>query len=623
MSPAPLPEGNPTGVKAIAHESTVLEAAAAGEPLLHTSTPSASGHSEAYLVLKQQYDALEEENRKLRLEKPPSSLELSTKIDRQNETIAQLRQEGEALSRKELKLNEIIKKLRASTLNLELSLRDYASKDEESSERMLQVDQILKANLVKSMDQFVEKFNALSQSLKSTSAELAAIREQHWEDKYRELQQLYESELLEKKQALKEVADVSLQLEMAKKQRDLDCELKNTLIAELRREVQGKKKENTEEILRLERKIEALRLESEGGVRDSDPATGVEYGEYAKLSENHHSLQQQYLASQENWKLIEANLTAKIDALNGTVAQLKRTKTKLGNDIRTLQATVSRKSDEAEAHAAEVRNLRAAAEDNRLQRQMNDDHLAETEEKLAKVGQIHAAERTALLDKIAKLSEALDRKRDDLRLSQPNLERQGLSPHPGNWPEIRLGDSAITPSVSRHTSQVFAPRNASLTSLDAEPDDDTFDTSSVMAMEASASLHRNGSDSVSAALPLPGMAAGTGNHIQLLTKMSSAVRRLETELVTVREESAQIDAEKEQLQQELVAKLGLAAENESLRTQVEELRLQIAAAEERAQTMLEVIGEKSDRIYELEADVADLKDICRLQVQQMVEKQGA
>ena len=36
--------------------------------------------------------------------------------------------------------------------------------------------------------------------------------------------------------------------------------------------------------------------------------------------------------------------------------------------------------------------------------------------------------------------------------------------------------------------------------------------------------------------------------------------------------------------------------------------------------MLELIGEKSEQVEELKADVVDLKELCKLQVQQLVEQ---
>ena len=93
-------------------------------------------------------------------------------------------------------------------------------------------------------------------------------------------------------------------------------------------------------------------------------------------------------------------------------------------------------------------------------------------------------------------------------------------------------------------------------------------------------------------------------------------------MVTIREESAQLAEEKEQLQQELLTKIKLSNENDSLKEEIANLQLQLAEKDDQAQTMLELIGEKSERVAELEADVEDLRGLCKLQVQQMMEIQG-
>ena len=58
------------------------------------------------------------------------------KLASKDETIEQLRKEGEALSLKELKLNESIKKLKLANQDLEENIRDYSVKSEESSMKL-------------------------------------------------------------------------------------------------------------------------------------------------------------------------------------------------------------------------------------------------------------------------------------------------------------------------------------------------------------------------------------------------------------------------------------------------------------------------------------------------------
>ncbi|RLV88003.1 Protein SGM1 [Meyerozyma sp. JA9] len=602
-------------------------------PSMHTSnfTPATNVHPD-YQTLKQKYDLLVEENRQLKsAPKPQSVKELVAKIDKQNITIEQLRQEGEALSLKELKLNETIKKLRSHNSNLESSLRDYASKDEESSEKMVRVEQILKTYSVKNIDQWVEKYEEMKRNLEETSTALGEIREQHWEDKYKESQQLYENELWEKKQALKEVSDLTIQFDMAKKQRDLDSESKNTIIAELKRELQGKKKEKTEEISRLERKIESLRLQSEGvhhvDSEDASQAKQIDYSEFSKLSENHHNLQQQYLSSQENWKLIESNLAAKIDTLTSSIHSLKKAKTKLSSDLRMVQANLSSKSDELDTALDEAKKMRGTIDDLTFQIQLKDDTIAELEDKLGKIQEIHNEERTSLMQKIAKLNDIIDQRKreaDNSRNMPVNLDlvsRPTMSPRNNSWTEIRVGESCTTPSMSRHASSMFIHQNPSSTSFDVA--DDTFDDTSLGPIEVGeTSNHAPSSASYTGKMPTSSLTMSGGNNIQLINKMSSTIRRLEIELVTIREESAQLAEEKEQLQQELLAKIKLSNENNSLKEEIANLQLQLADMDNQTQTMLEVIGEKSERVSELEADVEDLRDLCKLQVQQMMDIQG-
>ena len=58
------------------------------------------------------------------------------KLASKDETIEQLRKEGEALSLKELKLNESIKSSSLQNQDLEENIRDYSVKSEESSMKL-------------------------------------------------------------------------------------------------------------------------------------------------------------------------------------------------------------------------------------------------------------------------------------------------------------------------------------------------------------------------------------------------------------------------------------------------------------------------------------------------------
>lgn len=541
--------------------------------------------------------------------------ELLAKLDAKEDTIKQLLKEGEALSIKELKLNDTIKSMKATTADLEQSLKELSEKHDNSLIQLNELEQFLTAHKFKSLEHALGDFSAQSAHLQQLQQELDKERAHNWERKYKEQQKMYESELDAKKSALKEVNEVKIQLEMAKSQAALDVGSKQLAIDNLKKQMASMKDEFSQESARLESKLEFYRVETESQLVDKDAIKGkvVEYDEFAKLSDAHHSLQQQYISSQENWKLIELNLLAKVDSLTSTIDNLKRIKLKLSNELKRTQAELSQEKADREQLQTTYDELVKAHSELEFDAKMKLQDLVEANEKFEKFKQIFNKDRQALEAKIKTL---------ELRKPPPLERENGLTIEPPpriqfrstslestpHWGDIRLGELSTTPAISRDFLGVFANNLLStlLHDADSYSGDDSF------------SLHSKSiNHSILNVLP----AAGGSNNIQLITKMSLSIRRLEIEINALKDENAALVADQESAQQEILAKIKETEELHALKDQLEQLQREVDAKAAHEQTLLEVIGEKSEQVEELRADVADLKDLCRQQVQQMIEMQ--
>lgn len=104
---------------------------------------------------------------------------------------------------------------------------------------------------------------------------------------------------------------------------------------------------------------------------------------------------------------------------------------------------------------------------------------------------------------------------------------------------------------------------------------------------------------------------GAGPSVQLVEKLSSAVRRLEGEKVAAKEELARISGQRDEARNEIVALMKEAELGKSARQKTEALEQEVAAINERYQTTLEMLGEKSELVEELKADVQDVKAMYR------------
>jgi hypothetical protein len=111
--------------------------------------------------------------------------------------------------------------------------------------------------------------------------------------------------------------------------------------------------------------------------------------------------------------------------------------------------------------------------------------------------------------------------------------------------------------------------------------------------------------------------AGAGPSVQLVERMSAAVRRLESEKATSKEELARLGAQRDEAREEVVTLMREVEEKKSLDQKVDTLEKDLKAMEQRYETTLEMLGEKTEKVEELEGDVADLKKIYRELVQTM------
>ncbi|KAK6459785.1 TATA element modulatory factor 1 TATA binding-domain-containing protein [Scheffersomyces xylosifermentans] len=604
--------------------------------------------------------------------------ELLAKLEEKDNTIEQLMREGEALSMKELKLNESIKKLKQLNSDLESSLHSYSDKNEETSLKLGELEDFLKTHKFKSVQQLIDSYTDLNHKYSQATLELEKELQQNWQGKYKEQQKLFEEELTARKQASKDLNDTKIQFEMLKRQNQLEVDSKESIINDLKRDITSLKHENQLEISRLENKIELLRLESESTPGTSNHTNGskslgssseiegddpngsfiskqIDYEDYAKLSDNHHMLQQQFLSSQENWKVIESNLLSKVDNLTSSVDTLKKSNQKLSQELKKVNTTLLAKNEELSTLLDQNQSLVKENEEAKFALKVKESDYGELQEKLDKLKHVFNTDRANLDAKMKSLNETITKLhsiREEEIVDSLNSKDSGLNItlgstrevpfranstnsitdtpiayHSQSWQDIRLGESSATP-ISKDYSGIFFNNSNNSESAFTETAEESFDN-----VPEEYSLNNSRYPSIANTVSSgfgPGSITGNfpntttaNSNIQLINKMSSNIRRLEIELNTLREENNQLSLEKESTEQELIESLKNSNELDDLKSQIEQLQANLEEKNAKEQTMLELIGEKSEQVEELRADVFDLKELCKLQVQQMIELQEA
>jgi TATA element modulatory factor len=102
-----------------------------------------------------------------------------------------------------------------------------------------------------------------------------------------------------------------------------------------------------------------------------------------------------------------------------------------------------------------------------------------------------------------------------------------------------------------------------------------------------------------------------GPSVQLVERMSAAIRRLEGEKVAAREELARVSGQRDEARAEMVALMKEVEVGRLASGRIAELENEVIDINSRYQTTLEMLGEKSELVEELRADVEDVKAMYR------------
>lgn len=109
-----------------------------------------------------------------------------------------------------------------------------------------------------------------------------------------------------------------------------------------------------------------------------------------------------------------------------------------------------------------------------------------------------------------------------------------------------------------------------------------------------------------------------GPSVQLVERMSAAIRRLEAEKVAAKEELARMCSQRDEARTDMVGLMKDLEEAKAAASKVPQLQEAVSDLDSRYQTTLEMLGEKSELVEELQADVQDVKTMYRELVERTV-----
>jgi chromosome segregation ATPase len=581
------------------------------------------------------------------------------KVAAKDEQIALLMQEGEKLSKNELRHLQTIKKLRAkatedeksaaelrkrldrierSEADLKQKVRRAEAAERQANEKIKQIAIIEKQvdEMEEDRERAAELIRTLTTQLKTTEKK-AEQAQKDANTKATEVDKNRVAELeneLEDAQIEKKLAEDRAKSETRKVKDEADRQRERFAVREL---------EYKNEIASLDSRLEAMRARAE----EASSESGVAGEGSVKLMRQVETLQSQYSLAKENWETIESSLNARLSALEQErdeatkrEADIRKKARDSANKTRKAEEEVETSAEQVSTLNAELRTCReelsslrktyeradtaladAKADQDRQKRIWESELSSRIEEEKARWQRQHPTRMDSTSTSGRKLS-IHDPKRPSGRLGlndlsalqihlpehRPSSRRSSGFPTPGLSSSRYVGtpDRDASPSLSRQESMLNFDHANMPPTPSIEVDADLYGDNEAP------SPHRTINDLVSTST------AGAGPSVQLVERMSAAVRRLESEKATYKDELARLSAQRDDARNEIVV---LMREVEGKRTdesRITAAEKELAEVKGRYEACLEMVGEKEEEVEELKQDVQELKRIYRELVEEKV-----
>ncbi|EWY94770.1 hypothetical protein FOYG_07348 [Fusarium oxysporum NRRL 32931] len=582
------------------------------------------------------------------------------KLAEKDEKIALLMEEGRKLSTSEQKFRTTVRKLRTQIIDNE----KQANELKKGKEKALAEVESLRSR-IKSKEEQEKRNEEVRKANATLQKEIDALKKDKAvkEEAYRRLEQESKAKAEQIQAAHTEALKKALDIEKNKKQ-ELDHTIaslrseKEALVEKLRlTEVEWQEKldralergRNTEEELKLELraaegKLEAMRVTAEEASAGS--------GGDIKLIRHIETLQSQYASASENWQGIETSLLTKAASLEKERDEAQRRESEMRKKARDAATRYKRLEDELQdvspaltAARQELETCREELAALRIQHKSVETALEQARNELEKQQRAASrevsaeAERRQWADDVATstprsqsrpdsplLSVARTFSSDFIGLPVPARQPRRV-PTPGSQTDSagdgfffgrRMSSQPPRPSALSTAGHAipppppfspFEPPTESPRAASPPPDrDDGLD-------DGDPSSPRNvAQDMISVST------VGAGPSVQLVERMSAAIRRLEAEKVAAKEEMARVCSQRDEARSDIVNLMTELETQKTASARVTELEAEVENINSRYQTTLEMLGEKSELVEELKADVQDVKDMYRELVERTVMK---
>ncbi|PKX94300.1 M protein repeat protein [Aspergillus novofumigatus IBT 16806] len=568
----------------------------------------------------------------------PGSVE--KQLREKDEKIALLFEEGQKLSKSEMDHRTAIKKLRQQladnskiqmetkkrTEKLERDLANFEAraKRAEAAEKRASESLSSQTKVARDLEAVTNERNALSQTVQEMKAQLAraVVRAEAAEAKAA-------SDALEKEK--QRTAQLEEELASVKIEREINEEKLRREVADLKEGIEQEKE-----------KARILEAELKGSTEEASSGSTGET--QAKLLRQIETLQTQYAVASENWQTLEGSLLSRLANVEKERDDVARREGEMRRKLREVNLKAKKLEEELENAKETQHDLESKLESHVQEIQKLDQKLRKAEDDLV-AAQKDFAEQKKVCDATwaQKLEDEKMKWREHALSIQNSLQEPrtqspvAFSRRPSNLDTSGASLSDYRPTSRRSSTLLTTssdvgtpPRQNSLpvpvlsppmsTGLSNPPimespvitfEPDDFFSGSVTPATPSAygfapSHHSRGINDI-----ISESTVGAGPSVQLVERMSATVRRLESERAAAKDELARITRQRDEARKQVVDLMRESEEKKASDARVKELESRLEDLDQRYQTTLELLGEKSEQVEELQADIADLKKIYR------------
>ena len=567
----------------------------------------------------------------------PDSTSFDKQLADKDEKIALLLEEGTTLTKSEMQYRNTIKRLRIQ-VNTSTKDQDSVRQRAVKAEKSISLLEARAAKAEAEARQRSEELLTLSKSsidvttitkernaLQST---LADVRQQVSKANKRaeEAESKAQSDKIEIER--RKNADLQDDLSSAKVERELAEDKLRREIQDLKQSLIAEKEHNRQmetemlaEQAALESKLESFRLRAE------ESSSGDHGDSQAKLLRQIETLQSQYSAASQNWQGIESTLLGRITALEKERDEVVNREADLRRKLRDVTSRAKAATKELDEVQQTLHTLQDRQADESAEAQRAIKHAGQLEDELATAHKDLDDHKTrSEKEFVRRLEEEKSKWIASIPQTISRMDSPVTSVH--NRKGAFFMDSLMSPTerpLSRRSStQPFHdpygqharfPSRANGTipetpSITIGDDQDDFFANVPMTPASATRTHtdsptRHLNDVISAST------AGAGPSVQLVERLSTNVRRLESEKAASKDEILRLSSQRDEARHEVV---NLMREVEVKRNAGERLgnvERELGEMQAKHQATLELLGEKTEQVEELKADIADVKQMYR------------